>query len=61
MTLYEKNYRTRLNEMLDEMIRKYGHEHERVILFATMVDKRIDNVNYQNWDYLENIFKGWMK
>jgi beta-xylosidase len=61
MTLYEKNYKARLNEMLDEMIRKYGHEDDRVILFATMVDKRMDNPNYQNREYLERVFKGWMK
>ena len=61
MTLYEINYRNRLNEMLDLIIRKYGFEHPRTILFVRMVEQRIDNPNYNNREELEQYFKGWMK
>lgn len=61
MTVYEINYRNRLNEMLDLIIRKYGLEHPRTILFARMVEQRIDNPNYTNREELERYFKGWMK
>lgn len=61
MTVYETNYRNRLNEMLDLIIRKYGFEHPRTILFARMVEQRINNPNYNNREELERYFKGWMK
>ena len=61
MTTYEINYRNRLNEMLDLLIRRYGLENPRSILFARLVEQRMNNANYQNREYLEQVFKGWMK
>lgn len=61
MTTYEINYKNRLNEMLDALIVKYDIEHPRVILFATYVDKLIDHPNYQNREFMERMFKGYMK
>jgi hypothetical protein len=61
MTTYEINYRNRLNEMLDEIICKYGFEHNRTIAFAREHEKRIDRANYQNREFMEQLFKGWMK
>ena len=61
MTLYAINYTNRLNEMLDQIIRKYGFEHNRTILFATYVDKLINQPNYNNREFMERMFKGYMK
>ena len=61
MTIYEINYKNRLNEMLDLIIRKYGFEHNRTILFATYVDKLMDQANYTNREFMEKMFKGFMK
>ena len=61
MTIYEINYRNRLNEMLDLLIRRYGLENSRSILFARLVEQRMNSANYQNREYLEQVFKGWMK
>ena len=61
MTVYEMNYRNRLNEMLDFVIRKYGFEAEQTIYFATMVEKYLPNANYQNRETMEKIFKGLVK
>ena len=61
MTIYEYNYRNRLNEMLDEIIHKYGFEHNRTIAFAREYEKRIDRANHQNREFMERLFKGWMK
>jgi hypothetical protein len=61
MTAYEINYRNRLTEMKNEIIQKYGFEHNRTIAFFRAVEKRIDNPCYQNREFLEQMFKGWMK
>ena len=61
MTTYEINYTNRLNEMLDLVIRKYGYEHEKTILFATYVEKYINNANYENRETMEKLFKGFVK
>ena len=61
MTIYEINYHNRLNQMLDEIIHKYGFEHNRTIAFAREYDKRIDHANYQNREFMEQLFKGWTK
>lgn len=61
MTVYEINYRTRLTQMLDEIIRKYGFEHNRAIAFAREYEKRINNANYTNREFMEKLFKGWIK
>ena len=60
-TAYQINYENRLNEMLDLVIRKYGYEHDNTIYFATMVEKYIDNANYENRETMEKIFKGLVK
>ena len=61
MTVYEINYKNRLNEMLDNMIKKYGIEHSRTILFAQYVDKLIDQPNYTNRELMERMYKAYMK
>lgn len=61
MTIYEKNYKARLDEMLDCVIRKYGYEHENTIYFARMVEKYYDVPNYENRETMEKIFKGLVK
>ena len=61
MTVYENNYRNRLNEMLDLVIRKYGFETEQTIYFATLVEKYLPNASYQNRERMEKIFKGLVK
>lgn len=61
MTVYEINYRNRLDEMMNAIIRKYGFEHNRTIAFAREYEKRIERANYQNRELMEQLFKGWMK
>ena len=61
MTVYEKNYKARLNEMLDLVIRKYGYEHENTVYFACIVEKYYDVPNYENRETIEKIFKGLVK
>lgn len=61
MTIYEINYRNRLAEMKDEIIKRYGFEHRRTIAFFRAVEKRIENPCYKNREFLEQLFKGWMK
>jgi hypothetical protein len=61
MTVYAINYRNRLNEMKNEIIQKYGFEHNRTIAFFREVEKREDHPCYQNREFLEQLFKGWMK
>ena len=46
---------------LDKLIRKYGFEHNRTIAFFREVEKREDHPCYQNREFLEQLFKGWMK
>ena len=61
MTIYETNYRNRLNEMMTAIIQNYGFEHNRTIAFAREVEKRINHPCYQNREHMEQLFKGWMK
>lgn len=61
MTLYEINYKNRLEEMLDLMIQKYGFEHCRTLAFAREYDKYIGLANYENREHMEKLFKGYMK
>ena len=61
MTNYEINYKARLDEMLDLVIRKYGYEHENTIYFARLVEKYYDVPNYENRETIEKIFKGLVK
>ena len=60
-TIYQKNYEHRLKEMLDQIIQRYGFEHNRTIMFATYYDKLKDNANYENREFMEKLFKGYMK
>ena len=61
MTNYEINYKARLDEMLDRVIRKYGYEHENTIYFARLVEKYYDIPNYTNREKMEKVFKGLVK
>ena len=61
MTVYEINYKNRLNEMLDELTRKLGAENERVILFANYKKKLENQANYQNRELMEKMFKAYNK
>ena len=61
MTVYEINYKNRLNEMLDELIHNLGFEDERVILFATYKEKLENQANYQNREFFEKMFKAYNK
>jgi hypothetical protein len=61
MTAYEKNYKDRLNEMLNELILNLGFEDERVILFATYKEKLENQANYQNREKMERMFKAYNK
>ena len=61
MTVYEMNYKNRLNEMLDQLIRMHGFEDRRVILFATYHEKLINNATYANREKMEKMFKAYTK
>lgn len=61
MTIYEMNYRKRLNEMLSAITEKYGKNHKRTAMFALYVNKLIGQANWQNREFFERLFKGWMK
>ena len=61
MTVYEINYKNRLNEMLDELIMTHGFEDKRVVLFATYKEKLENQANYQNREKMEKMFKAYMK
>ena len=61
MTVYEINYRNRLNEMLDELIKNHGFEDRRVVLFATYKEKLENQANYQNRELMERMFKAYNK
>lgn len=61
MTVYEINYKNRLNEMLDELIHNLGFEDERVILFATYKEKLENQATYQNRELMEKMFKAYNK
>ena len=61
MTIYETNYKARLDEMLNTIIRKYGYEHEITIFFATLVEKYYEMACYHNRERLENYFKKYME
>ena len=61
MTVYEINYKNRLDEMMNAIIRKYGFEHERTIMFATYYEKLYNQATYDNREFMEKMFKGWMK
>ena len=57
MTIYETNYKARLDEMLDNIIRKYGFEHEITIWFAELVEKYYNLPCYHNRERLEIYYK----
>ena len=61
MTIYEMNYKTRLDQMLQEVWHKYGYETEQALYFATMHEKYYNDANYENRETMEKIFKGLMK
>lgn len=57
MTVYEINYRNRLNEMLNILIDTFGIADPKTLWFAELVKKHIDHANYGNRELLENYFK----
>ena len=61
MTLYETNYRNRLNEMLNILTATFGADDRRVVWFEFLVNKYIDHANYDNRERLENQFRWYMK
>jgi hypothetical protein len=61
MTAYEMNYKNRLNEMLDELIKRHGFEDIRVILFATYKEKLEGQATYNNREKMEKMFKAYMR
>lgn len=61
MTAYAINYRNRLDEMMYAIVRKYGLEHGRTVMFATYHEKLYNNATYDNREFMEKLFKGWMK
>lgn len=61
MTIYEINYKNRLNEMLNELTDKLGAENERVIIFTMYHEKLINQANYQNRELMERMFKAYSK
>lgn len=61
MTIYEINYRNRLNEMLNILTKTFGANDPKTKWFAELVNKYIDHANYGNRELLENYFKNYMK
>ena len=61
MTVYEINYRNRLNEMLNTLIDTFGATDPKTLWFAELVNKYIDHANYGNRELLENYFKRYTK
>ena len=57
MTVYEINYRNRLNEMLNTLIDTFGATDPKTLWFAELVKKYNDHANYRNRELLENYFK----
>ena len=57
MTRYERDYKARLDEMLDTVIRTFGHESKQAIRMATYVEIYYDNCKYHNWVTMDQIFK----
>ena len=61
MTIYEINYRNRLNEMLNILTKTFGANDPKTKWFAELVNKYIDHAHYDNRELLENYFKNYMK
>ena len=61
MTVYEINYRNRLNEMVIIITNTYGENHRVTQWFVFLVNRHINAANYGNREKLENYFKNYMK
>ncbi len=61
MTRYERDYRNALETMLDKVVNSFGHESNQAIRMARIVEKYIDNCNYQNWETCEAEFNSIMR
>lgn len=61
MTVYEINYRNRLNEMLNILTATFGEKDPKTLWFAFLVEKNIDHAGYGNREMMENYFKNYMK
>lgn len=61
MTIYEMNYKVRLDEMRKEIIANYGEGHHCTEYFNAIHNKYYNNANYQNRETVEKIYKGLIK
>lgn len=61
MTVYEKNYQDRLNEMLAIVKANYGKDHHCTEYFEIIYKKYFNYANYENRETVEKIFKGLVK
>ena len=61
MTVYEINYRNRLNEMLNTLTATFGANDPKTAWFACLVEKYIDHAGYGNRELLERYFRNYMK
>lgn len=55
------NYKTELDKMLDEVIRRYGHESREAIRIATMIDKCYENCNEEKFRAITVVYSCLMK
>lgn len=61
MTVYEINYRNRLNEMLNILTATFGANDPKTAWFACLVKKYIDHAGYDNRELMERYFRNYMK
>ena len=54
-------YKAKLNQMLNEVIHKYGYEHENTINFASVCEKYEHENNYATLKAIRNIYTMLMK
>lgn len=61
MTVYEINYRNRLNEMLNILTATFGENDPQTVWFACMVKKYINYPGYHTRELMENYFRNYMR
>ncbi len=57
MTIYEKNYRERLTEMMNIIREKYGENHNITEFFQVLYNKYLEHAYYDNREIMEKYFK----
>jgi hypothetical protein len=60
MTVYETNYKARLDFMLNSLIKSLGLEDSRVIFFATLKARLYNQPHYKNREKMEKYYKKYM-